>query len=401
MATNGNSDDVPPAGRGDLPVLNLRTTEELCQPTWNGRGGPIALIAIQATNFGLKNDMIQQVQNSCQFHGLPGDDANKHLDNFLHVTQSIKLNRVTDDALRLKYFPPSMVTKLRNEITNFRQRPDESLFKAWESYKLSIDRCPNHNMLPVTQIDTFYNGLTLRHCDTINAAAGGTFMKRRPEECYDLIENMTAHHNDWDTSVQRSVYENLQVKINKFIFPIDFLVLEMDEDQTITIILGRPFLATAHAAIDDDDGKLSLRVRNKVVTFNLGKSVKAVCSLDDYLHCVGHTANLVHEQWVDTLIHNRKLTNKEDDINSKKVEAVFFYPRKEPIEPLEWRALENRLNPSVKEPPKLELKDLPHHLVYTFLQEDDQLLVFISFSLSLDEKVKLIKVLKNHKCAIA
>nr|GEW51743.1 reverse transcriptase domain-containing protein [Tanacetum cinerariifolium] len=97
-----------------------------------------------------------------------------------------------------------MVTKLRNEITNFHQRPDESLFEACERYKLSIDRCPNHNMLLVTQIDTFYNGLTLRHRDTINAAAGRTFMKRRPEECYDLIENITAHHNDWDTSAQRS-----------------------------------------------------------------------------------------------------------------------------------------------------------------------------------------------------
>nr|GEX60571.1 reverse transcriptase domain-containing protein [Tanacetum cinerariifolium] len=103
-----------------------------------------------------------------------------------------------------KYFPPSMVTKLRNEITNFRQRPDESLFEAWERYMLSINRSPNHNMLSVTQIDTFYNGLTLRHHDTINDAAGGTFMKRRPEECYNLIENMTAHHNDWDTLVQRS-----------------------------------------------------------------------------------------------------------------------------------------------------------------------------------------------------
>nr|GFB83604.1 reverse transcriptase domain-containing protein [Tanacetum cinerariifolium] len=168
-----------------------------------------------------------------------GDDANKHLDKFLHVTQSIKVNGVTDSALRLylfhhslthhttawfdcfprnsintfkqmekmflgTYFPPSMVMKLTKEIINFRQRPDESLFKAWERYKLSIDRCPNHNMLPVTQIDTSYNGLTLRHRDTINAAAGGTFMKRRPEECYDLIENITAHNNDWDTSVKRS-----------------------------------------------------------------------------------------------------------------------------------------------------------------------------------------------------
>nr|GEZ64577.1 reverse transcriptase domain-containing protein [Tanacetum cinerariifolium] len=107
-----------------------------------------------------------------------------------------------------------MVTKLRNEITNFRQRPDESLFKAWELYKLSIDRCPNHNMLPVTQIDTFYNGLTLRHRDTINAAASGTFMKRCPEECYDLIENVTAHHNDWDTSVQRTPKAEM-AEINK------------------------------------------------------------------------------------------------------------------------------------------------------------------------------------------
>nr|GEV06276.1 reverse transcriptase domain-containing protein [Tanacetum cinerariifolium] len=230
MATEGN---------GDPPVPDLRTMKGLCQPSLNGRGGPIAPIAIQATNFGLKNDMIQQVQNSCQFHGLPGDDANKHLDKFLHVTQSIKVNGVTDDALRLylfphslthhatawfdrlprnsintfeqmakmflgKYFPPSMVTKLRNKITNFCQCPDESLFEAWECYKLSTDQCPNHNMFPVTQIDTFYNRLTLRHRDTINAAAGRTFMKRRPEECYDLIENMTAHHNDWDTSAQQS-----------------------------------------------------------------------------------------------------------------------------------------------------------------------------------------------------
>nr|GEV29382.1 hypothetical protein [Tanacetum cinerariifolium] len=234
-----NDFEMAAEGPGDLPVHNLRTMEELCQPSLNGWGGPITSIAIQATNFGLKNDMIQQVQNSCQFHGLSGDDANKHLDKFLHVTQSIKVNGVTDDALRLylfphswthdatawfdrllrnsintfeqmakmflyTYYPPSMVTKLRNEITNFCQRLDESLFKAWERYKLSIDRCPNHYMLPVTQIDTFYNGLNLRQRDTINAVVGGTFMKRRPEECYDLIENMTAHHNDWDTSAQRS-----------------------------------------------------------------------------------------------------------------------------------------------------------------------------------------------------
>nr|GEX91213.1 reverse transcriptase domain-containing protein [Tanacetum cinerariifolium] len=105
-----NNSEMAAEGPGDLPVPELRTMEELCQPSLNGRGGPIASIAIQVTKFGLKNDMIQQVQNSCQFHGLSGDDANKHLDKFLHVTQSIKVNGVTDDALPQRSESSSSIT---------------------------------------------------------------------------------------------------------------------------------------------------------------------------------------------------------------------------------------------------------------------------------------------------
>nr|GFA00688.1 reverse transcriptase domain-containing protein [Tanacetum cinerariifolium] len=170
-------------GPGHLPVPDLQTMEELCQPSLNGRGGPISPISIQETNFGLKNDMIQQ---NIKVNGVTDDTLRLYLfphslthyatawfDRFLR--NSINTFEQMVKMFLEKYFPPSMVTKLRNEITNFCQRPDESLFKAWERYKLSIDRCPNHNMLPVTQIDTFYNGLTLRHRDTINAATGGTF----------------------------------------------------------------------------------------------------------------------------------------------------------------------------------------------------------------------------------
>ncbi|GJY77361.1 reverse transcriptase domain-containing protein [Tanacetum coccineum] len=230
----------PPNNNGPPSVVRPngpapRSMEELCHPSINGWGRPIALIPIQATDFGLRHHMIQKVQNTCQFHGLPGNDANRHIDKFLEVTQHMKQNGVSDDALRLslfpyslthhattwydrlprnsihsfddmmrkflsKYFLPLMVTKLRNEIKKFQQKPHESLFEACGHYKLSIDRCPNHNVLLVTQVDMFYNGLTLRYRDTINAAAGGTFMQKTPEECYELIENMTAHHNYWDTS---------------------------------------------------------------------------------------------------------------------------------------------------------------------------------------------------------
>nr|GFC06668.1 reverse transcriptase domain-containing protein [Tanacetum cinerariifolium] len=56
-----NDFEMATEGNGDPPVPDLQTIEELCQPSLNGRGGPIAPISIQAMNFGLKNDMIQQV----------------------------------------------------------------------------------------------------------------------------------------------------------------------------------------------------------------------------------------------------------------------------------------------------------------------------------------------------
>nr|GEW38039.1 reverse transcriptase domain-containing protein [Tanacetum cinerariifolium] len=56
-----NDFEMAAEGNDDPPVSDLRTIEELCQPSLNGRGGPIVPIAIQAMNFGLENDMIQQV----------------------------------------------------------------------------------------------------------------------------------------------------------------------------------------------------------------------------------------------------------------------------------------------------------------------------------------------------
>nr|GEY11310.1 reverse transcriptase domain-containing protein [Tanacetum cinerariifolium] len=175
MATEGN---------GDPPVSDLWTIKELCQPSLNGRGGTMAPIAIQATNFGLKNNTIQQVQNSCQFHGLPGDDANKHLGKFLHVTQTIKENGVTDNALRLYLFPHSLTHHAttwfdrlpRNSINTFEQMAKIFLVKYFPPSMVMKLRNESPTFVNVP-MNTFYNGLTLRHRDTINAAAGGTFMK--------------------------------------------------------------------------------------------------------------------------------------------------------------------------------------------------------------------------------
>ncbi|GJY92961.1 DNA-directed DNA polymerase [Tanacetum coccineum] len=133
----------------------------------------------------------------------------------------------------------------------------------------------------------------------------------------------------------------LLVKISKFIFLVDFVVLEIDEDELVPIILGRPFLATARAVINDHEEKLSLRVESETVTFNIGKSMKSKHSRDDYLYYADHTAKLVQEQWVDTVNHDGKWTEEEEEEDSNEVLAVSFYPRTEPVEPLEWKGLEN------------------------------------------------------------
>nr|GEW78134.1 DNA-directed DNA polymerase [Tanacetum cinerariifolium] len=150
------------------------------------------------------------------------------------------------------------------------------------------------------------------------------------------------------------ICENLLVKISKFIFLVDFVVLEMDEDELVSIILGRPFLATARAVIDVHEGKLSLRVRSETVTFNIRKSMKSKHSLN----------------------HDGEWTEEEEGDDPNEVLAVSFYPRTEPVEPLEWKAPKNRLKPSSLEPPKLKLKELPEHL-------------------------ELLDILQNHKGVIA
>ncbi|GJW32225.1 DNA-directed DNA polymerase [Tanacetum coccineum] len=149
------------------------------------------------------------------------------------------------------------------------------------------------------------------------------------------------------------VYENLLVKVSKFIFQVNFVVLEMDEDELGPIILGRPLLAMARAVIDVHEGKLSLRVESETITFNIGKYIKSKHSRDDYLYCADHTAKLVQEQWVGTVNHDGKWTEEEEEEDSNK-------------------ALDN-----------------------------DQLSVVISSALSSDEKSRLLEVLRNHKGAIA
>ncbi|GJS50705.1 hypothetical protein Tco_0624067 [Tanacetum coccineum] len=119
------------------------------------------------------------------------------------------------------------------------------------------------------------------------------------------------------------------------------------------------------------------------------------------VYCANHTVKLVKEQWLDKIHHDGEWVETNEKCNPKEIRAVSFYPRQEQVEPLEWKAPENRLKPLIREPPKLELKELLEYLECAFLQREDQLLVVISSTLSIHEKAKLLEVMRNHKEAIA
>nr|GEV22477.1 hypothetical protein [Tanacetum cinerariifolium] len=197
-----NNFEMATEENGYPPVPDLRTMEELCQPSLNGRGGPIAPIAIQAINFRIKNDMIQQVQNSFQFHGFSGDDANKHLDKFLHVTKSIKVNRVTDDAFRLYLFPHSLTHHAtawfdrlpKNSINTFEQMEIIVLKAKMANINKNLIKVLhiNQQVKAVTPICETYGGLhSYNNCpatigQTQNVYAAGAYKggnSYKPQDC--------------------------------------------------------------------------------------------------------------------------------------------------------------------------------------------------------------------------
>ncbi|KAL5559254.1 hypothetical protein UlMin_035465 [Ulmus minor] len=216
MGEEGGGDAVPNRALKDYSIPNVGISS-------------IQRPSIQANNFEIKPAIIQMIQNSVQFGGLPNDDPNLHIANFLEICDTFKHNGVTDDAVRLrlfpfslnskakawltslpsgtittwnglanvfltKYFLPEKSAKMRNDISNFLQQDQESLYEAWERFKDLLRKCPHHGLPLWMQVQTFYNGLLSNTQTMVDAASGGAFFNKSPEEGYELIEVMASNN---------------------------------------------------------------------------------------------------------------------------------------------------------------------------------------------------------------
>ncbi|GJV28382.1 reverse transcriptase domain-containing protein [Tanacetum coccineum] len=106
------------------------------------------------------------------------------------------------------FFPPLKMTNLRNEITRFQQRFDESFYEAWDRFNDLLRACPHHGFSELHQLDTFYNALNANDQDSLNSAAGGNFLDKMPRECLKIIESKSKVRNSRNKAVVAKVSSN-------------------------------------------------------------------------------------------------------------------------------------------------------------------------------------------------
>ncbi|GKD61246.1 reverse transcriptase domain-containing protein, partial [Tanacetum coccineum] len=272
---------------------------------------------------------------------------------------------------------------------------------------------------------------------------------------------MTLELVDRSISQPIGIAEDVYIKVGKFQFPVDFVVVDFDADPRVPLILGRSFLKTGLALIDVYEGELTLRVGKEAITFNIDQTSRYSYNYDDMkanridsidMDCEEYSQEVGFSDviksgnptpYYDPIVSTSSPTLTpfgDSDFLLEEVDAFLaleYDPTSPEVDHSYYNSegdillLESFLNDdpslppptqgnylpkiqkelkiceakndksSIDEPPKVELKDLPPHLEYAFLESDDKLPVIIAKDLSVEEKDALIKVLKSHKRVIA
>nr|GEU68176.1 reverse transcriptase domain-containing protein [Tanacetum cinerariifolium] len=261
---------------------------------------------------------------------------------------------------------------------------------------------------------------------------------------------MTLELEDRSITRPKRVAEDVFIKVGKFHFPADFVVIDFKADPRVPLILGRSFLRTSRALIDVNGEETTRRVNDEAVTFNLNQTTRYSCTYDDLSVNRIDIIDVAREEYAQEIFGfsnnssggNPTSTIKHILSNSSPslapfegsdfiLEEIDAYLTDESISPkidladcdpegdicLIEKLLNNdpfqlslmdlkqrevvKAKSSIEEPLKLELKELPSHLEYAYLEGVDKLLVIIAKDLKFDKKEALLKVLKSHKRAIA
>ncbi|XP_016168540.1 uncharacterized protein LOC107611093 [Arachis ipaensis] len=116
--------------------------------------------------------------------------------------------------------------------------------------------------------------------------------------------------------IPNRVVENLLVKVGKFIFPVDFVILDLDEERSDSIILGKPFLAIARAIIDVEKGEMILRAHDEQITLNVFKEMQLPAEKKNCMRIEDEDLNL-KEKPKESLINSPLMEKSEIEEKQK------------------------------------------------------------------------------------
>ena len=194
-----------------------------------------------------------------------------------------------------------------------------------------------------------------------------------------LPTTITLQMADRSMALPEGVLEDVLVKVGKFIFPVDFVIMKMEEDTQVPILLGRPFSATGAALIDVQKGELALRVGDEAVHFNLNKGLEQPDVDAGSCMAVKNSSHISVELNSDC---NLQHSINEIEMNFQYLESIdnellpSSLQNKETVLSLNENSQEHVCSKDQKVAEQetsakgLILKELPSHLKYAFLEPE-------------------------------
>ena len=221
---------------------------------------------------------------------------------------------------------------------------------------------------------------------------------------------ITLQMADKSMAQPEGVLEDVLVKVGKFIFPVDFVIMKLEEDTQVPLLLGRPFLTTGATLIDVQKGELTLRVGNEAVHFNLNRSLEHNdVDEESYMTLENNSLLSVELNFDCTLQHsiNEIEMNFQylESINCELLPSSMY--NKEIVSSMNENSQDDVRSQGQKTTKQetsaegLILKELPSHLKYDFLEPEKRKPVIISAALTESEEQKLLEILRKYKKAIA
>ncbi|XP_061339753.1 uncharacterized protein LOC133286365 [Gastrolobium bilobum] len=150
---------------------------------------------VEPNNFELKHALVQLVQKE-QFAGTSAEDPYLNIENFLLLSDTVKINGVTRDVILLRLFTHS----LKDDARRWLQSLPQGSITTWDDlqtrFKKLLRKCPQHCIKVWNQAAIFLQGLTTNTRTLVNATAGGSLTTKTPQEDLDIFESLASQEFD-------------------------------------------------------------------------------------------------------------------------------------------------------------------------------------------------------------